>query len=115
MLCIDPCVVSLPFPTWVQTFPGGVGKGGTDIQDALERVTSGDVVQVPLFDGTCKVKPPTTSLAACAPGNIGVGANTWYHIPTFASFKLDAFYINGNDRKAMRSAARLPVRQRERF
>ena len=31
----NPCIASLPFPTWVQTFPGGVGKGGPEIQDAL--------------------------------------------------------------------------------
>ena len=28
-----------------------------------------------------------------------MGNNTWYHIPIFGSFKLDATYINGNDRK----------------
>ena len=37
--------------------------------------------------------------ADCDPGDIGVGANTWYHVPSFASFKLDYFYIDGNDRK----------------
>ena len=95
---LNPCVTGLTFPTWVQTFPGGVGKGGPAIQDALNAYHD-DTVQIPLFDGTCKVKPPNTTLSACAPGNIGTGANTWYHIPSFASFKLDAFYINGNDRK----------------
>jgi Flp pilus assembly protein TadG len=95
---LSPCVSSLTFPTWVQTFAGGVGKGGKAIEDALNSY-SGDTVQVPLFDGTCKVKPPTTALAACAAGDIGTGSNTWYHIPTFASFKLDAFFLNGNDKK----------------
>ena len=33
------------------------------------------------------------------PGDIGTGVNTWYHIPSFANFKLDWAYINGNDRK----------------
>jgi hypothetical protein len=95
---LNPCVTGVSFPTWVQTFPGGVGKGGPAIQNALNTY-QGDTVQIPLFDGTCKVKPPNTALSACAPGDIGVGANTWYHIPTFASFKLDLFYIDGNDRK----------------
>jgi hypothetical protein len=98
---LNPCIVSLPFPTWIQTFPGGVGKGGPDIQTALNRY-HGEVVQFPLFDGTCKAQPGGPSLLDCAPGNIGVGANTWYHVPDFASFKLDApnaFYINGSDRK----------------
>lgn len=95
---LNPCITSLPFPTWVQTFAGGVGKGGPDIQDALNTYHL-DVVQLPLFDGTCKEKPAGTSLQDCAPGDIGVGVNTWYHIPTFASFKLDYIYISGNDRK----------------
>ncbi|HWS94109.1 MAG TPA: hypothetical protein VN306_16945, partial [Mycobacterium sp.] len=40
-------------------------------------------------------------------GQIGVGSNTWYHIPSFGAFKLDAqnpttggpFFLSGNDRK----------------
>ena len=94
----NPCITSLTFPTWVQTFPGGVGKGGPAIQDALNAYHN-DIVDVPLFDGTCKVQPPGTALSACPAGQIGVGANTWYHIPSFGSLKLDWVYINGNDRK----------------
>ena len=55
----NPCITSLPFPTWVQTFPGGVGKGGPAIQDALNAFHN-DIVQIPLFDGTCKIQPPGT-------------------------------------------------------
>ena len=103
---LSPCVSGLTFPTWIQTFAGGVGKGGSAIEDALNTF-SGDTVQIPLFDGTCKVKPAGVTLAACAPGDIGTGSNTWYHIPTFASFKLAVsnptdlgpFYLNGNDKK----------------
>ena len=84
-----------------------MGKGGPAIQDALN-ASSGDVVQIPLFDGTCKSKPPTTALSACPPGDIGTGANTWYRIPSFASFKLDAFYISGNDRKQCGQAPGCP-------
>jgi hypothetical protein len=94
----NPCIVSLPFPTWVQTFPGGVGKGGQVIEDTLNAMHD-DIVQIPLFDGTCKVKPSGPNLDACAPGNIGVGANTWYHIPSFGSFHVDWFYLNGANRK----------------
>jgi hypothetical protein len=75
-----------------------VGKGGPDIQDALNSYHN-DIVQIPLFDGTCKVKPSGVAKADCPGGQIGVGANTWYHIPAFASFKVDAFYLSGNDRK----------------
>jgi hypothetical protein len=94
----NPCIVSMPFPTWIKTFTGGVGKGGGGIQDALNAYHL-DIVQIPLFDGTCKTQPAGTLLADCAPGDIGTGINTWYHIPSFASFKLDAFYISGADRK----------------
>ena len=95
---LSPCIAALPFPTWIQTFPGGVGKGGPAIQDALN-THHGNTVQIPLFDGTCKTKPPGTGLLDCPNGDIGVGANTWYHIPTFASFLYDQIFLNGNDRK----------------
>ena len=94
---LNPCITSFPFQTWVQTFTGGVGKGGPDIQAALNAY-QGDIVQIPLFDGTCKAKPGGTTLADCTAG-AGTGVNTWYHIPEFASFKIDQFYIDGNDRK----------------
>lgn len=95
---LNPCITSFPFQTWVQTFPGGVGKGGPVIQDALNAYHN-DVVQIPLFDGTCKSRPPGVLKGDCPSGDIGVGANTWYHIPSFASFKLDTFLVDGNDRK----------------
>lgn len=95
---LDPCIESMPFPTWVQTFIGGVGKGGPEIQDALNTYHL-DVVQLPLFDGTCKEMPTGIDLQDCAAGDIGVGVNTWYHVPSFASFKMDYVYISGNDRK----------------
>ena len=94
----NPCITSLPFPTWIQTFTGGVGRGGPDIQNAINAFHN-DTVQIPLFDGTCKVQPSGTGLGDCPPGQIGVGANTWYHIPSFGGFKVDYIYINGNDRK----------------
>jgi hypothetical protein len=94
----NPCIVSMPFPTWIQTFTGGVGKGGGGIQDFLNAY-HGNVVQIPLFDGTCKVQPGGVSLSDCPANQIGVGNNTWYHVPNFASFKLDYFYIDGVDRK----------------
>ena len=36
----NPCIVSLPFPTWIQTFTGGVGKGGARVQDASTPTTT---------------------------------------------------------------------------
>lgn len=104
---LNPCVTSIPFPTWIQTFPGGVGKGGPVIQNAINQF-QGDVINIPLFDGTCKVRPTGTNLSDCPSGQIGVGANTWYHIPSFGGFLLDAIYINGNDRKECDNAPGQP-------
>jgi putative Flp pilus-assembly TadE/G-like protein len=95
---LNPCITGLPFETWVQTFAGGVGKGGPVIEDAFNSYHN-DVVQIPLFDGTCKVQPGGVLKTDCPPGQIGVGVNTWYHIPAFASFKVDVFLMNGNDKK----------------
>ena len=95
---LDPCITSLPFQTWVQTFTGGVGKGGPAIQDALNTYHD-DIVQIPLFDGTCKEQPTGTALGRLPAGRHRRGANTWYHIPRFASFKLDCVLHHGNDRK----------------
>ena len=103
----NPCVTSIPFPTWVQTFPGGVGKGGPEIQDAINDLHD-TVINVPLFDGTCKIRPTGTALNDCPPGEIGVGSNTWYHIPSFGGFLLDYIYINGNDRKECDNAPGQP-------
>ena len=94
----DPCITGLPFQTWIQTFAGGVGKGGGGIEDYLNTY-HGDLIQIPLFDGTCKVQPSGLTKADCPAGQIGVGVNTWYHIPAFANFKLDYFYIAGSNRK----------------
>ena len=33
---LNPCITSLPFQTWVQTFPGGVGKGRPGDPECLE-------------------------------------------------------------------------------
>jgi Flp pilus assembly protein TadG len=102
-----PCISSMAFPTWVQTFTGGVGKGGPTIQSTLNTFHD-STVQIPLFDGTCKVKPSGTGLGDCPSGQIGVGVNTWYHIPSFGSFKVDYFYLDGNDRKECDNAPGQP-------
>ena len=97
----------------MQTFPGGVGKGGPEIQDALNAYHD-ETVDIPLFDGTCKVKPAGTSPDDCPADQIGVGTNTWYHIPIFGSFKVDAVLHQRQRPQAVRQASRRPVRQRQR-
>jgi Putative Flp pilus-assembly TadE/G-like len=103
-----PCVVSLSFPTWVQTFAGGVGQDGPAIQTAIDKYHY-KVVGIPLFDGTCKVKPTGIQKGDCPFGQDGVGANTWYWIPTFANFKLDYSYLAGVDRKSCGNAPGSPL------
>lgn len=104
---LNPCITSLPFATWVKSFTGGVGKGGPELQDALNTYHD-DIVQIPLFDGTCKQQPTGPGLEDCASADLGVGTNTWYHIPEFASFKLDLAYIAGDDRKECDKAPGTP-------
>ena len=73
-------------------------RAAAAIQDDLNAFHN-DVVQIPLFDGTCKQQPPGPTLADCAPGEIGVGRQHLVPHPELRSFKLDYFYIDGNDRK----------------
>ena len=100
---LDPCVTSIPFPTWIKTFTGGVGKGGPDIENAINRYHD-DVVQIPLFDGTCKVQPSGTNLGDCPAGESGVGTNTWYHVPSFGSFKIGLHLHQRERPQAVRQA-----------
>jgi hypothetical protein len=52
-----PCIVSLAFPTWVQTFAGGVGQDGPAIEQAINTQYHNQVVGLPLFNGN--VQGPT--------------------------------------------------------
>ena len=56
----------------------------------------GQIILIPMFDGTCKDKPTGVALTDCTAG-AGVGNNTWYHIPKFTAFLLDHAYIQGNN------------------
>ena len=67
---------SLPFQTWIQTFTGGVGKGGPEIQDAStpttttssrSRCSTGPARRS--RPGTaCSTAPPAISASATTPG-----------------------------------------------
>ena len=87
----NPCNVSFDIPTWIQTTPGNPNN----VESEMNRY-SGQIITLPLFDGTCKTSPPGTALGDCTTGE-GVGNNTYYHIPYFVGFLLDHAYIQGNN------------------
>jgi hypothetical protein len=93
-------------PTWLQTQTGTVDA----MQDPMEEYI-GEVVLIPMFDGTCVDEPVGTALGDCLGGE-GVGDNTWYHIPKFAGFLIyDVFFKNAdgdNPKVACNSAPGAP-------
>jgi hypothetical protein len=81
------------YPSWVQTQPGAPNS----VEDELNDNYAGKIVLIPMFDGTCRIKPATGS-TPCPPADQGVdpvGNNTYYHIPYLASFHLDEAIIQG--------------------
>jgi hypothetical protein len=108
----NPCPVVFNFNevegVWVPTKAGNANsvedamntwagpESGVGIVEAEDRM-----VMIPRFDGTCKVEPPTGVRESCPADkngvNEGVGARTWYHIPSFAGFILDQAYIQGRN------------------
>jgi Flp pilus assembly protein TadG len=95
----SPTTQTFTLPTWLPTNPGN--PNSLDVQSALNKY-DGQVVLLPMFDGTCKDEPSGTSLSDCS--SPGVGNNTWYHIPQFTGFLLDHAYTSGNNFPACNSA-----------
>jgi len=56
---------------------------------------AGQVVLIPLYDGTCRDVPTSGNLNDCS--QPGVGNNTYYHIPYFAAFYVYQAYTQGGD------------------
>ena len=98
-----PCNTSFDIPTWIQTTPGNPNN-----VDSEMNAYDGQIVTLPLFDGTCKTAPPGTALGDCTSGQ-GVGNNTYYHIPYFVGFLLDHAYIQGNNHPECNSAPGKPL------
>lgn len=88
----NPTNQAFDVPTWLQTQPGNVSS----VEDEINDNYAGEVVLIPMFDGTCRVQPTGTALSDCPNGQEGVGNNTWYHIPKFTAFFLDQAYVQGN-------------------
>ncbi len=97
----NPCNASFDIPTWIHTNPGNPNN----VEDELNAY-AGQVVLIPLFDGTCRSVPDTGQLADCSdPGN---GNNLYYHIPYFVAMLLDHAYIQGNNHPQCNSAPGQP-------
>lgn len=78
-------------PTWLQTQTGTV-----DAMQAPLEPYIGQIVLLPMNDGTCKDEPLGKTLGDCTSGE-GVGNGTWYHVPKFAAFKISGVYLkNGH-------------------
>lgn len=89
-------------PTWLQTNPGNPNNVDTEMN-----TYDGEIILIPMFDGTCKDKPTGGALTDCTAG-AGVGNDTWYHIPKFTAFLLDHAYIQGNNHPECNSAPGAP-------
>ena len=99
----NPSNTAFSLPTWLQAQTGAVNA----TQDEL-RAYNGQVVLVPMYDGTCRVQPAGTDLSDCPPGEEGVGNNTFYHIPQFAAFLVYNSYTQGVDKTACEQAPGYP-------
>jgi Flp pilus assembly protein TadG len=99
---------AIQIPAWVQTQPGNVNSVEGELNAYM-----GDIVLIPLFDGTCRRNPGAGS-AICPTADQGVdpttgGNNTWYHIPYLAAFVLDRAYVQGANVNACASAPGQPT------
>lgn len=99
---ITPNPGPFDLPTWLQTKPGNMNN-----VDAAMNTYDGQIILIPMFDGTCKDKPTGLALTDCTAG-AGVGNNTWYHIPQFTAFLLDHAYIQGNNHPECNSSPGSP-------
>jgi hypothetical protein len=78
------------------------------VEDEINDNYAGKVVLIPMFDGTCRVRPAGTALSDCPNGQEGVGNNSWYHIPKFTAFYLHQAYVQGANTRDCNSAPGSP-------
>lgn len=97
---------SFDLPTWLQTQTGNVNA----LENEINNLYAGKIILIPMFDGTCRSQPTGGNLGDCPAGDVGVGVgnNTWYHIPKFTGFFLDHAYVSGNDHGNCNSAPGSP-------
>lgn len=84
------CNAAFDIPTWIKATTGNPNSVQTEMATWI-----GQVVLLPLFDGTCKDVPSSSLLPDCT--DPGVGNNTYYHVPAFVAVLLYEVHIQGND------------------
>ncbi len=96
---LNPPALDINLPSWQYITATGTIDAAT-LENALNTY-AGQVVLFPLFDSTCNTTPTNQFTSGCPPANVGGnGVNQWYHLPSFAAFRLDApkgAYTNGNN------------------
>ena len=95
---------SITLPGWFQTKTGNPNNVDTAMNNY-----DGQVILLPMFDGTCKNQPSGSTLNSCPSSDTGTGNTTWYHIPYLYAFLLDHAYIQGNNFPACNSAPGSPA------
>lgn len=81
---LTPSNPALDWPNWYYVTQTG---GPDTVEDAM-RTWDGEVVLIPLFDGTCDATPTGPGLADCPPGQSPANGNGWYHFAALTSFEL---------------------------
>jgi hypothetical protein len=94
------CPIALPVPDWYHAQTGNTNATDNDLSHYI-----GQVVMIPLFDGTCRDDP---SPGTCPVGQEGNGSNFWYHIPKVAAFLLDYVDVQGGNNSACNSSPGQP-------
>jgi len=84
------CNASFDIPTWIKATTGNPNAVQNEMATWI-----GQVVLLPLFDGTCKDVPSSSLLQDCT--DPGVGNNTYYHMPAFVPMLLYEVHIQGNN------------------
>ena len=119
----EPCNVSLPVPTWIQTKTGNVNS----LQDEIDAFVGPNVGQpddsvvlIPINDNTCMSNPNANEPAGeddpeC-PGDgngslngSGNGNLFWYHIPKFTRFMIDGAFVSGGNSDECNSGPGAPL------
>jgi len=114
---LNPCNISIPIPTWLQTQPGNPNNLDNELSKYY-----GQEVLIPFFDATCNTDRPDNEAptfpqgagivpGVCAGGTPGNGNNTFYHVPYFLGFHLFATYTSGNNSAPCNSAPGAPLIQ----
>jgi len=83
-----PSNPAIDLPSWQYiTATGNINS--KQVEDAINDVYKGKIVQIPQFDLTCDTAPSGPLVTDCPPANVGGhGSNQWYHLPQFAAFQL---------------------------